>query len=139
MHDNKPIVVAAAVVLDRHGRMLVVRKRGTVEFMQPGGKIDAGETPRQALGRELVEEIGVTLPAAAEVSEHGLFRAPAAHQPGSVVEAYVFAFRLDREVEPAGEIETAAWINPRAPAGLPLAALTGDFMLPLARDLQRKG
>ncbi len=119
--------------------MLVVRKRGTVEFMQPGGKIDAGETPRQALARELVEEIGVALPDAAEVSEHGLFRAPAAHQTGRMVEAFVFAFRLDCEVEPAGEIETATWIDPRAPAGLPLAALTHDFMLPLARDLLRDG
>ena len=126
-------------MLDRDGRMLVVRKRGTVEFMQPGGKIGAGETPTQALARELVEEIGVTLPDAAQVSEHGVFRAPAAHLPGRVVEAVVFAFRLDHEVEPAGEIETAAWIDPRAPADLPLAALTRDIMLPLARDLQREG
>lgn len=33
--------------------MLVVRKRGTKTFMQAGGKIEAAETPYDALAREL--------------------------------------------------------------------------------------
>jgi 8-oxo-dGTP diphosphatase len=132
---NKPIVIAAAVLLNSQGHMLTVRKRGTVEFMQPGGKIDAGETPVEALARELDEEIGVALPM--DISEHGVFRAPAAHQPGRTVVAHVFAFRHDRPVSVAGEIEEFAWVDPEAPSGLPFAALTRDFMLPLARDLTR--
>jgi 8-oxo-dGTP diphosphatase len=132
---NKPIVIAAAVLLNSQGHMLTVRKRGTVEFMQPGGKIDAGETPVEALARELEEEIGLELPD--QISEHGIFRAPAAHQPGRTVEAHVFAFRHDRPVRVAGEIEELAWVDPKVPSGLPLAALTRDFMLPLARDLTR--
>lgn len=31
--------IVAAVVLDDDGHVLVVRKRGTTAFMQPGGKI----------------------------------------------------------------------------------------------------
>jgi 8-oxo-dGTP pyrophosphatase MutT (NUDIX family) len=130
---NEPIVIAAAVLLNSRGYMLTVRKRGTAEFMQPGGKIDAGETPIAALARELDEEIGVALPI--DVSDHGVFRAPAAHQPGRTVEAHVFAFRHDRPVRMASEIEELAWIDPKVPSGLPLAALTRDFMLPLARNL----
>jgi hypothetical protein len=39
-----PVIhVAAAVVLDADGHMLVVRKRGTAMFMQPGGKLMAAE------------------------------------------------------------------------------------------------
>ncbi|PSJ64840.1 NUDIX hydrolase [Kumtagia ephedrae] len=135
---EEPIVIAAAILLDRDGRMLTVRKRGTVEFMQPGGKIDPGETPVQALARELIEEIGVTLPDLSQVSDHGVFRAPAAHQPGRTVEAHVFAFGHDRPVGVSGEIEELAWVDPHAPADLPLAALTRDFMLPLARSLRRE-
>jgi 8-oxo-dGTP pyrophosphatase MutT (NUDIX family) len=130
---NKPIVIAAAVLINANGQMLTVRKRGTVEFMQPGGKIDAGETPVEALARELGEEIDIALPE--QISEHGVFRAPAAHQPGRIVEAHVFAFRHDAPVHVAGEIEEFAWVDPTAPSGLPLAALTRDFMLPLARNL----
>lgn len=130
---NEPIVIAAAVLINSNGRMLTVRKRGTVEFMQPGGKIDVGETPVEALARELGEEIGIELPD--QISEHGIFRAAAAHQPGRIVEAHVFAFRHDAPVRIAGEIEELAWVDPSTPSRLPLAALTRDFMLPLARNL----
>ncbi|WP_245449171.1 NUDIX domain-containing protein [Ensifer sp. NM-2] len=38
------------------GNTLLVRKRGTRSFMQAGGKIEAGETPREALSRELASK-----------------------------------------------------------------------------------
>ena len=47
------IRVVAALIRDDLGRMLVVRKRGTEAFMQPGGKRDAGEDDLTALGREI--------------------------------------------------------------------------------------
>ena len=37
MH-NKVISVVAALIRDNGGRVLLVRKRGTSAFMQPGGK-----------------------------------------------------------------------------------------------------
>jgi 8-oxo-dGTP diphosphatase len=56
------IVVAAAVVIERGRVLLTQRKRGSHleglwEF--PGGKVEDGEDPRDALVRELREEIGV--------------------------------------------------------------------------------
>ncbi|WP_456681551.1 NUDIX domain-containing protein [Bradyrhizobium sp. USDA 3311] len=40
------------------GRVLLVRKKATESFMQPGGKIEIGEHPQDALRRELSEELG---------------------------------------------------------------------------------
>ncbi|HEX3283446.1 MAG TPA: hypothetical protein VHT50_02015 [Mycobacterium sp.] len=41
--NSEPVIrVAAAVIRDARGRMLVVRKRRTAAFMQPGGKIMPG-------------------------------------------------------------------------------------------------
>jgi 8-oxo-dGTP diphosphatase len=58
----KTVVVAAAVMVEGGRVLLTQRKAGTHlagawEF--PGGKVEAGEDPRDALRRELREEIGV--------------------------------------------------------------------------------
>jgi 8-oxo-dGTP diphosphatase len=55
-----PVVVGAAIVRD--GLVLAAhRRRPPVGWEFPGGKVEAGETIEQALRRELVEEIGVTI------------------------------------------------------------------------------
>src|SRR4029077_1813082 len=56
--SGRIISVVAALIRDDAGRVLLVRKRGTSAFMQPGGKRDAGESDIAALARELVEELG---------------------------------------------------------------------------------
>ncbi|MCX8528251.1 MAG: NUDIX domain-containing protein, partial [Candidatus Nanopelagicales bacterium] len=61
MAGGPDFVVAAVVIRDDAGRVLVVRKRGTSRFMLPGGKIEANETAAQAAIRELHEEVGADL------------------------------------------------------------------------------
>jgi 8-oxo-dGTP pyrophosphatase MutT (NUDIX family) len=51
--SHAAIRTAAAVIDDGAGNVLLVRKAGTRAFMQPGGKIDAGESAVDALVREL--------------------------------------------------------------------------------------
>lgn len=58
---NLSIRIAAALLDDDAGRLLLVRKAGTQWFMQAGGKIEEGESPISALRRELSEEIGLAI------------------------------------------------------------------------------
>jgi 8-oxo-dGTP diphosphatase len=57
------LVVVAAALVDRDGRLLVQQRpeglsmAGLWEF--PGGKVEPGETPEQALIRELAEELAI--------------------------------------------------------------------------------
>lgn len=129
---KREILIAAAVLLNEHRQMLVVRKRGTTQFMQPGGKIDPGETPEQALHRELAEEIGLTLPKNA-VRYEGIFREEAANEPGADVVAHAFTARLHAEVTPQAEIEEVRWLDLDRNPGVTIARLTETQMLPLAR------
>jgi 8-oxo-dGTP diphosphatase len=48
---------AYAVILDAQGRVLTVRGESGRCYL-PGGRLESGETPRQALVRELGEECG---------------------------------------------------------------------------------
>jgi len=52
------IRIVAALIRDHAGRVLLVRKRGTTAFMQPGGKRDPGEDDMMALAREIAAELG---------------------------------------------------------------------------------
>jgi len=124
------IRIAAALVCRPDGSTLLVRKRGTSAFMQPGGKIEPHEEPSAALARELAEELGVAI-ASAEPVHLGCFAAPAANEPGHAVEAELFRIEISGEVTPAAEIEEIAWIAPADAHGLDLAPLTRDHVLPM--------
>jgi 8-oxo-dGTP diphosphatase len=58
----KTVVVSAGVILEG-GRVLLTQRKagshlaGLWEF--PGGKVESGEDPRDALARELFEELGI--------------------------------------------------------------------------------
>ncbi|HVX82032.1 MAG TPA: NUDIX domain-containing protein [Devosiaceae bacterium] len=124
--------IAAAVILDREGRMLLVRKRGSAMYMQPGGKIEHGETPAEALSRELREEIALDV---AEAVPLGVFSAPAANEPDATVIAEMFAARSNTEPKIGAEIESMLWLDPQRPGTVDLAPLTRDHIVPLARRL----
>jgi 8-oxo-dGTP diphosphatase len=130
MSDNT-ISVVAALIRDDTGRMLVVRKRGTAAFMQPGGKRDAGEDDLTALDRELGEELGCRMvPGSARPL--GQFDCAAANEPGWRVRASVYAVNVRGDVVPQAEIAEVLWIDPVAPVSIVLAPLTRDHVLPLA-------
>jgi ADP-ribose pyrophosphatase len=127
------IRIAAALLIDPQGRTLLVRKRGTQAFMQPGGKIDAGESPIQALARELFEELGLRIDPTQAV-HLGQFSAPAANEPGFEVQAELFRVDSAEAVAPAAEIEEVLWLAADQAATLELAPLTRDLILPLYRQ-----
>lgn len=128
----KTIRIAAALLIGPDRRTLLVRKRGTQAFMQPGGKIEAHEQPVQALARELEEELGLLIDTAA-ATYLGQFTAPAANEPGYQVVAELFRVDSGVTLEPAAEIEEVAWIDPVGDGGLFLAPLTRDLILPFYR------
>ncbi|KPY84314.1 NUDIX domain-containing protein [Pseudomonas syringae pv. tagetis] len=126
----KIIRIAAALLIGADGRTLLVRKRGTQAFMQPGGKIEPGEPAPQALARELEEELGLIVDPAQAVFL-GEFTAPAANEPGFEVNCQLYEVRTDAQAVPGAEIEEVLWVDADSHADLQLAPLTRDLILPL--------
>ncbi|RDI61966.1 NUDIX hydrolase [Microvirga subterranea] len=128
------IDIVTALIRDERGHVLLVRKRGTVALMQPGGKREPGESDLQSLERELHEELGCRI-AAESAQALGVFEAPAANEPGQRVRASVYGVRISGPFGPRAEIAEHAWIDPHEPGDRVLAPLTRDVVLPLARSL----
>jgi 8-oxo-dGTP diphosphatase len=129
--DTATIKIVAALICDETGRVLLVRKRGTRTFMQPGGKRDAGEDDIAALSREIAEELGCGL-VPASIRPLGEFNAVAANEPGFFVHASLYRVDVTGEITPKNEIDEAIWIDPAVPPDIHLAPLTRDHVLPLA-------
>lgn len=131
----KLLIVAAAALIDADGRVLLARRpagkamAGLWEF--PGGKLNDGETPEEALVRELREELGIEAQAAC--------MAPVAFASHSAPDQHLlmplFALRKWTGVARAFEHEALAWVKTAefsdfnlAPADKPLAAQLRDLL-----------
>jgi ADP-ribose pyrophosphatase YjhB (NUDIX family) len=108
-------VTAGGIVTDSRGRLLLLkhRFRPGSGWGLPGGFMEQGEQPEEALRRELREEIGL------EVTELKLFTTRAFKKPKQV--EIVFLARAVGDTDQLSfEIQKAAWFAPgEFPEGLP--------------------
>lgn len=129
---SKIIYIAAACITDSDNRLLVVRKKGSAIFMQPGGKIERSEQPLETLVREIKEELDIDLPI--HLANYvGSFEAPAANESGYQVKAELFRVKLTQrlEVYPCAEIEEVRWITAKDVDHINMAPLMHKYVLPL--------
>lgn len=130
MSELKIIRIAAAIIMDGKGRLLLVRKRGTAFFMQPGGKIEPGEDAQSALIRELREELNIEF-MPDELTAIGEFTDIAANEPGYLLHACMFSTKnCIQEVRPAAEIEEILWLSSSDIRFKQLAPLTANKIVP---------
>ncbi|HEX4229090.1 MAG TPA: 8-oxo-dGTP diphosphatase MutT [Bryobacteraceae bacterium] len=131
MKNRAPLLVSAGVI-QRDGRVLVgQRRRGdrhSLKWEFPGGKVESGETPQQALVRELREELQIEAAVGSELAryEHE-------YPNGSRVHLLFFAVR-DYEGEPLARVfEQIRWTQLETLPDLDFLEGDLDFVRRLAR------
>lgn len=121
----RPLLVVAGMILDAEATALLVSRRRDDDYLGglwefPGGKVDPGEDPREALAREIEEELAVRVEVGRVVEV--LF------DPGAryVVTMLCFACRAEAGAAPrAVEVAEFAWV--------PLTELDGREFVPADR------
>jgi 8-oxo-dGTP diphosphatase len=120
----------AAGIIIRDRKLLVEKSNNKEFFIAPGGSIEEGETPQQALVRELMEEFQI------QVTEDDLeyfdtFSAPAAGQEEKQVVMEVFTVKkFTGEPTPDNEVEKIAWITSSIPIDMKIGSIFEHEVLP---------
>ena len=128
--DSAPIEVAVGVLLREDGSVLLARRptskvyAGYWEF--PGGKVERGETAREALNRELEEELGI------EVVTAYPWITQVFTYPHAIVRLNFFRVTLWRGEVRAIEHDGMSWERPDRVAVSPLLPANGPVLRGLA-------
>ncbi len=131
MKNRTPLLVSAAVI-HRNGQVLVGQRRPDnrhpLKWEFPGGKVEQGESPQQALVRELREELQID----AEISSE-LARYEHDYPSGSRVHLLFFVVR-EFKGEPRPRVfEQICWIDLHSLPRLDFLDGDLDFVRRLAR------
>lgn len=135
----KMVLVVACALIDADGRILLAQRpegkalAGLWEF--PGGKLETGERPEDALIRELAEELGITVKHACLAP---LTFASHAYDDFHLLMPLYVCRRWEGEVT-GREGQALAWVRPQKlrdypmpPADAPLIPHLTDLLSPLS-------
>ncbi len=124
-------VEVVAAVIERHGRILITRRLdgahlgGLWEF--PGGKRRAGESPEEALEREIREELDTT------VAVGGLVEAVDCAYPDQRVRLLFYRCTIHGEPRPM-EGQEMAWVMPADLTAYDFPPADAVLVMRLGRD-----
>jgi 8-oxo-dGTP diphosphatase len=127
--DNNDIYKASGIIL-KDRKVLVERSQGKEYFIHPGGKIEPGETAKQAVIRELKEEFQIDV----DEQDLELFdqnSAPAANSPEVQVHMDVFLVKKWRgELKPDSEVEETRWLTSNVPKDIKVGSIMEHETIP---------
>lgn len=121
-------------VIIRDRKLLVEKSFDKDFFIAPGGSIEKGETPKQALVRELQEEFAIDVKEG-DLQEFDIFYAPAAGSEDKVLRMDVFTVKeWQGEPRPNSEVEEIRWVTSDNPEGIKLGSIFEHDVIPQLKE-----
>lgn len=99
----RPRPGAYAIICAPDGVLLTFQAAPEPEFQLPGGGIDPGESPLQALHREVMEETGYSLQYPRRVGFYHLFRYMPDYDRWAQKQCHIYIARMGRKMGPPSE------------------------------------
>ena len=96
-------VSVAGVVIDHHGRALLVQRRDNGHWEPPGGVLESAETIPDALQREVLEETGIKIATAATLT--GVYK----NMTGLIVSLVFRCEAIDGDLTTGDETRALRW------------------------------
>lgn len=119
---------AGIIIVDR--KLLFTRAQGMEVFIDPGGQIEPGETPKQALVRELKEELTIDV-SESDLEFFGEYTAEAANHKGRTVHMKAFIVKHWKgQIAKSAEIEELRWLSSDIPSDINVGSIFGGIVLP---------
>lgn len=105
------ILLTAGLVVTKNDQLLLAYSNNKNAWYLPGGKVDKGETPKEALIREIREELNIDLqPDKIESYKH--ISAPAyGESPELIMEQDTFRYDLTEKIQPSHEIAAVKFFD----------------------------
>ncbi len=121
------------IIKDR--KLLVEKSKNKDFFIAPGGSIEDGESPKEALVRELLEEFKIKV-TEEDLKKFGTFCHPAVGQDGKMVcmEVY-FVNSWSGEIIPDNEVEEICWITSDVPKDIKVGSIIEHEVIPRLKRL----
>ena len=108
---EKTFIDKLAWIYIKDKKILSTRSHGKDTWYIPGGKREAGESDKQALMREVKEELNIDL-IPTTLKHIGTFEAQAHGKPeGTVVRMTCYSAGFTGNMAPSAEIEEVAWFT----------------------------
>jgi len=127
----KTLVVVAGLIIEK-GRILVTQRKENTSYGLfwefPGGKVKDGEDPRQALQRELREELGI------ETEAGSLFEAVSYAYPTDSILLLVYRCRIEKGTPELLGCRDLCWVTPQEIAELSMLPADQSILERLSKE-----
>lgn len=129
------MIEKAAGIIVSNRKVLVERSYRKPFFISPGGKIESGESPEQALIRELKEECCIDVDEK-DLEYFGEYTAEAINHPGQRVHMTAYLVKVwSGKIRSGSEVQELKWVNSHNMHKYPLGTILTKEQIPKLKEM----